>query len=91
MKTNSTSSNGSESGVLEMSIEEQQELLTKLLGEKNKQKERSKQYRENNKEKCDEWSKRSRVRNTIIIKKAKEVGIEVSEEEVNEYILLNNL
>jgi hypothetical protein len=77
---------GSKSGVLEMTEVQQRELLAKLMAEKAKASDRAKKYREENKEKCNAWSERARVRATILCKKAKDAGIEVSDAEVDAYI-----
>jgi hypothetical protein len=60
---------------------------TKLIAQKNKAKDRAKTYREQNADKAKAWSERARVRGQILIKKAKEAGLTVSEKEVDEYIL----
>ena len=74
------------SGVLELSIEEQTKLLAKLMAEKAKASERAREYRERNKEKCNAWSERARIRATLLCRKAKEAGITVDEDEIDDYI-----
>lgn len=69
-----------------MSEKEQKELFTKLLEQKQKAQERARVYRENNKDKAKVWSERARVRQQLLAKKAKEMGITVSEEEIDNYI-----
>jgi hypothetical protein len=69
-----------------MSVEEQKVLLAKLMAEKDRAKQRAKEYRENNKAKCDAWSERARVRATILCQKAKLAGLVVSDEEIDKYI-----
>jgi uncharacterized protein YaiL (DUF2058 family) len=71
---------------INMSVEKQLELLAKLQAEKARQSERAKEYRERNKEKCNAWSERARIRATIMVKKAKEMGITVDDDEIDEYI-----
>lgn len=58
----------------------------KLIAQKNAARDRAKEYREKNAEKSKAWSERARVRGQILIKKAKEAGLTVSEKEVDEYI-----
>lgn len=58
----------------------------KLIEQKGRAAERAKEYREKNKEKSQAWSERARVRSTILVKKAKEAGLTVSEKEVDEYL-----
>ena len=71
---------------INMSVEKQLELLAKLQAEKQKQSDRAREYRERNKEKCNAWSERARVRATLLCRKAKEMGITVDEDEIDEYI-----
>jgi len=65
---------------------DQIEEYKKLIEQKNKSAQRAKEYREKNKEKSAAWSERARVRSTILVRKAKEAGLTVSEEEVDEYL-----
>lgn len=75
-----------ESGVINMTEKEQKELFEKLLAKEEKAKARAKAYRDNNKEKASAWSERARVRQQLLARKAKEAGISVSDEEIDEYI-----
>ena len=78
--TNSTSN------ITNMTEDQQQELLKRFLEKERKAKETAKRYRENNSEKVKVWSERARVRNLLLAQKAKERGIVVSEEEIDEYL-----
>lgn len=61
-----------------------------LIQQKEKAAQRAKAYREQNKEKSAAWSERARVRSTILVRKAKEAGLTVSEKEVDEYLAKMN-
>ena len=71
---------------INMSVEEQLALLEKLQAEKRRQSDRAREYRERNKEKCNAWSERARIRATILCRKAKDMGITVAESEIDDYI-----
>ena len=58
----------------------------KLLEQKKKQADRAKEYREKNKEKSKMWSERARVRNLLLARKAKEMGITVTDDEIDDYL-----
>lgn len=75
-----------DSGVTKMSQKEQAELLAKLLEQKDKQKQRAKAYRDANPEKARAWAERSRVRNLLMVQKAKAAGLTVSEDEVDAWL-----
>ena len=75
--------------VNEMSAAEQKRLMDeyKLMKEREeKAKARAKKYREENKEKAAAWSERARVRQILLVKKAKAAGLTVTEAEVDEYL-----
>lgn len=57
-----------------------------MLEREEKARQRAKEYRERNKEKCDAWSERARVRASILCQKAKDAGIRVTDEEIDEYL-----
>lgn len=75
-----------DSGITKMSEKEQKELLAKLLAAKQKAKDRAKKYRDENPDKAKAWAERARVRNLLMVEKAKKAGITVSEKEVDEYL-----
>ena len=78
------------SGITNMTIEEQNVLLAKLMEKENKAKATAKAYREKNADKMKQWSERARVRSLLLAKKARERGITVSDEEVDEYLAGRN-
>jgi hypothetical protein len=79
------------SGIFNMSVEAQNELLAKLVEKEERAKARGRAYREANKEKMTEWSERARVRSMLIVKKARAAGITVSDDEIDEFLAMKSL
>lgn len=71
------------SGIFDMTTEQQNALLAKLVEKEERTKQRGREYREKNKDKMNEWSERARIRSMLMVRKAKEQGIEVTNEELD--------
>lgn len=75
--------------VNEMSVQELEAMRLEMIKRQEKDekaRQRAKEYREKNAEKTREWSERARVRSLLLARKAKEMGITVDDDEIDEYL-----
>lgn len=75
--------------VSEMSVQELEAMRAEMIKRQEKDEKarrRAKEYRERNAEKTKEWSERARVRSLLLARKAKEMGITVSDAEIDAYL-----